>query len=243
LVRWLVGSLVGWLVGWLVRSNNENSSFDVTEFEREIGLMSNIKHRYIASCYGAVVSAGERWIVGRFYDNGDLMRYLSRNKQISWMQKICWCVEIALALEFLHAQLILHRDVKSMNVLLDAQLHAVLTDFGGSKRTESKYVSKTIGTTQWMPPELFAATPTFSDKGDVFAYAIVVWEIATEKEPYEEMEPYQIPALVAKGHRLEIPAECPKRVSELIRTCWNQNPAKRPSAAQLVQTLRTLAPE
>ena len=94
---------------------------------------------------------------------------------------------------------ILHRDLKSLNIVVEIQLSALNTriiDFGSSKVISqiSTKLSDTVGTIIWMAPELLEGQP-YDHKIDIYSFSIVLWEILTGKEPYEEIDLVQIPAL------------------------------------------------
>ena len=99
--------------------------------------------------------------------------------EIKWEERRRIALEIARAVHYLHMfnPPILHRDLKSLNILLDDNLHVRIADFGWTK-TLDKYMTNKIGTYQWMAPEVIGE-PNYSEKADVFSYSIILWEIAS----------------------------------------------------------------
>src|SRR6185437_8723456 len=99
-------------------------------------------------------------------------------------------VDMASGLAYLHSRSILHRDVKSLNVLLDDYGKAKLTDFGLSRtkdETKSKDLLSTkqaVGTIQWMAPELFSRNPNYTQKSDIYSFGMTLWELVARRIPY-----------------------------------------------------------
>jgi serine/threonine protein kinase len=156
--------------------------------------------------------------------------------------------DITYGLEYLHEQGVLHRDLKSGNVLINEMMRAKLTDFGVSKIIEgtTKTMTKGVGTVCWMAPEVMeegARSKThYTNKADVYSYAIILWEIWTRQQPYEDINQFQIPIKVLRGERPNIPEDCPYDYTGLIRWCWSQNSQERPSMEQVKEHLERLTP-
>jgi serine/threonine protein kinase len=153
---------------------------------------------------------------------------------------------------FLHDRhRMVHRDLKSLNVLVTDRWSALVADFGLSRtRTDSTTVTAgmrreqprpTVGTLQWMAPELMSLQghrDYFA--ADVYAFGIILWELAAREPPYVGVDEGTIRAGVKAGERPEIPADCPAEWAALIKACWAQKPADRPRFAALAGPLRAL---
>jgi len=155
---------------------------------------------------------------------------------------------MASGLAFLHQEHIVHRDIKSLNVLLDQSYRAKLTDFGLSKvKTETKSQSMAtqtskdaVGTIAWMAPELFERRAIYTQKSDIYSLGITFWELASRKIPFADASnPSLIPSWVSKGDREEIPKDCPQKLASLIAACWEGSPDKRPDADNVVTYLKS----
>ena len=154
----------------------------------------------------------------------------------------------AAALAYLHSfnPPYLHRDVKSQNFLVTSGFRLKLSDFGESRARARAGdggrapppMTGEIGTTHWMAPEMFSSDGDYSEAVDVYGFGIVLWELASERHPYEELSEYQIcHAVSVKGLRPRVPANCPPPFAKLMMACWQGNPAKRPKAQQVVDAL------
>jgi len=177
--------------------------------------------------------------------------------ELPWELRYRIAYEIAQGLWSLHSQEILHRDLKSLNVLLDEEKHAKITDFGFSKLrgqvTSMAPSSKhSLGTPAYKSPELVAQdlADSSSDEeeaaavvkkpapytpySDVYAYGVILWELATRQTPFAGQEPIKVYKKIAKGKHEKIPADCPAEFAALIKKCWAMKPGQRPRTDEIV---------
>ena len=133
---------------------------------------------------------------------------------------------------------ILHRDLKSANILLDDSYTAKVCDFGLSRlKAQERSMTGNCGTVQWMAPEVLA-NQSYNEKADVFSYGIIVWELLTRQCPYDGMSAIQCAlAVLNRNQRPDIPKWCPQPVQVLIRACVKKNPDERPTFAEVLDML------
>jgi len=175
-----------------------------------------------------------------YVPSGSLRAYLhkSENGPIPTETIVCMALDVACGMEYLHSQGVVHRDLKSENLVLTEDLHVKLTDFGvGCLETECDARIDDTGTYRWMAPEMISHKH-YSKKVDVYSFGVVLWELVTGQLPFEEMTPVQVAyAVVHKNARPKIPQHCPAPLRQLMQDCWASNPQKRPNFFQIVQTL------
>ncbi len=212
------------------------------EFEIEAQTMKNLRHPNIVQFYGFCVSP-KYCIVMEYMPNGSLFDLLHSSQTLLWDMRMRIAIEMAKGLIYLHEENIVHRDIKSLNVLLDEHYRARLTDFGLSKvKTETRSVStkssQAVGTIPWMAPELFSRRAVFSKKSDIYSLGMTFWELASRAIPFKDAASAElIPMWVAKGEREDIPKDCPEKLASLIQACWEGIPDNRPDAITVTQFL------
>jgi hypothetical protein len=133
---------------------------------------------------------------------------------------------------------VLHRDLKSANLLLDESYTAKVCDFGLSRlKAQARSMTANCGTVQWMAPEVLA-NRSYDEKADIYSFGIIVWELLTRECPYEGMTAIQCAlAVLNRDKRPEIPKWCPPQLHALIKSCIKTEPSERPSFAQIILVL------
>jgi hypothetical protein len=136
---------------------------------------------------------------------------------------------------------VLHRDLKSANILLDESYTAKLADFGLSRlKAVRSGMTGNCGTVQWMAPEVLCSED-YAEPADVYSFGIILWEMLTQECPYEGMTPIQCAlAVLNQNHRPVIPGWCPQSFRALIKNCVERDPKSRPTFAQVLQALDAL---
>jgi len=215
------------------------------EFLNEAELLSKLNSPYIIRFFGTLRNKEGECIVMEYATNGTLFHFLEllRKRNIEstfpWDKRYQMAQDITRGLLLMHSQGVLHRDMKSLNILLDQNMTAKISDFGLSKiKTKSQTTSSNLyvqnnvfGSLLWKAPETFSIKNPFTDKADIYALGIVFWEIASCQVPYEGFDAETIKDSVKSGERLDIPLSCPVEFKELIELCWNQEHKQRPTAS------------
>jgi serine/threonine protein kinase len=169
-------------------------------------------------------------------------------------------------MHYLHNNKIVHRDLKSANVLVKLvsaaegefgvdYVHARVADFGLSKIKEMSRTFSTqtlnIGTTRWMAPELYTASQydhmntSTSDvklrypfKVDIYSFGMLCYEILTGRRPFYNITLTDLRKRVLESLRPELPEECPSILATMIKRCWEPDPSARPSFSEICEVLR-----
>ncbi|EGC35966.1 hypothetical protein DICPUDRAFT_91930 [Dictyostelium purpureum] len=222
--------------------STENFCFNTEEFDREITIMSLIDsdHPNFTRFYGANKQNPKYLFMVSEYVQGGSLRdlLLNKDKPLTYFTQLSIALDIANAMQYLHSIGVIHRDLKSLNVLITDDYSAKVIDFGTSRAIDvSKQMTLNLGTSSWMGPELFRNEP-YTELCDVYAFGIVLWEIFCRKEPYEGVNSWSIPLMVAKGERPPVPSDCPSEYSKLMKACWADKPKKRPKFKDIHQTLK-----
>ena len=165
-------------------------------------------------------------------------------------------MQVAQALTYLHKNNVIHRDLKSMNILLSqtykekSQPLFKVTDFGISKIISNTTIKSTmtigVGTVMWMAPEMLnPKNKVYDSKVDVYSFAIVMWELFSRKLPYSGIDnPLEIIEYVRfEGGRPDcnlIDKNTPKSAIELMKKCWDPSPNNRPTIIEVVDLLKAM---
>jgi len=224
------------------------------EFLNEAELLSQMNSPYIIRFFGTSRNKEGECIVMEYATNGTLFHFLEllRRRKIestfSWDKRYQMAQDITRGLLLMHSQGVLHRDMKSLNILLDKYMRAKISDFGFSKiKTKTRNISSNLyvqnnvfGSLLWKAPETFSIKNPYSDKADIYALGIVFWEIASCQVPYEGFDFDTIKDSVKIGERLDIPSACPVEFKVLIEHCWHQDPKQRPAASNVFDKITQL---
>ncbi|KAJ9559370.1 hypothetical protein OSB04_013984 [Centaurea solstitialis] len=225
--------------------HQEYSDDVILSFRKEVALMKRLRHPNILLFMGAVTTPPHLSIVTEFLPRGSLFRVLQRNStRLDWRRRLHMAVDIARGMNYLHQcnPPIIHRDLKSSNLLVDKNWTVKVGDFGLSRvRHETYLKTKTgKGTPQWMAPEILRNEQA-NEKSDVYSYGVVLWEITTEKIPWDDLNPMQVIGAVGYMNRqLEIPKDLDPVWASLIENCWCSEPESRPTFQEILYKLRDL---
>ena len=218
------------------------------EFKREMGLLISIpKHENLVGLYGFTIHEEQIYLVFEYCGGQTLfdLLYKSDTKvDLTFQQKVKVLMDVARGMQFLHSfdSQMIHRDLKTLNILIDIPIEgegvhfvAKIADFGLTRTYEAnaEFLTKRMGTFHWMAPEIYNKKP-YSSKSDVYAYAIIMWEIFSERTPYYRLDSPQdvIQYVFHKGMRPDL-SDCrihrryQNYICRLIKTNWGEEPEDR----------------
>lgn len=220
-------------------------------FAHEISTMVRLSHPKIVRFVGCTwTSSKDLSAVTEFMDGGDVRSLLeNRRVDLSWQkEKISIAIDIAEGLTYLHTlhPPVIHRDLKSSNVMLNKEMVAKLSDFGLSRNlTFEQTQTAGVGTVRWTAPEVMLGE-SYSERADIYSFGVVLSELDTREIPFEERSSKNgsgtpdmaIVMKVVRGElRPSFKPECPSVILEIAHACIQFDPALRPSAAEVHQRL------
>ncbi|RLN90426.1 hypothetical protein BBJ28_00004524 [Nothophytophthora sp. Chile5] len=223
----------------------------VEELASEILIRADVAHPNLVQFVGVNwSSARDLAMVVEYLPLGNLAAYLSNNKaaMTTWTaQKTGLAVGIARAIAYLHRQTppYIHPTIRAKNVLMASHLVAKLADCGSPATQPHDGISKSAVDQYWTAPEVMQGG-SYSTAADIYAFGVLLSELDTCQAPYQDaissggimLGPSKILELVAEGRlRPSFSAECPTFIRQLGVVCCQQDPAKRPTALQVVQVL------
>lgn len=217
-------------------------------FAREIAMMSRVKHDNLVKFIGACKDP-YMIIITELLPGMSLRKYLVsvRPNLLDQHVAIGYALDIARAMDCLHANGIIHRDLKPDNLLLTENHKSVkLADFGlAREESVTEMMTAETGTYRWMAPELYSTVTLrqgekkhYNNKVDVYSFGIVLWELLTNRMPFEGMSNLQAAYAAAfKQTRPSLPEHIPADLAFIIQSCWVEDPNVRPSFSQIIRML------
>jgi serine/threonine protein kinase len=246
-----------------VKRLNRGSAEVDRGFERELDTMADIKHRNVVPLCGYYAAPHFNLLIYELMPNGSLDAVLHHHKDdkhlpvVDWPARYKIALGVARGLAYLHHDCIphvIHRDVKSSNVLLDHNMEARLCDFGLAtliKPSDSHVTTIVAGTFGYLAPEYFD-TGRATTKGDVYSYGVVLLELLTGKRPTDEAYLENGTRLVTwvretmeekrEEHAVDealpcFPADEVRFVFAVADKCLDSDPGNRPTMEQVVKML------
>ncbi|XP_077244086.1 serine/threonine/tyrosine-protein kinase HT1-like [Tasmannia lanceolata] len=212
------------------------------QFTSEVALLFHLRHPNIVTFVAACKKPPVFCIITEYLAGGSLGQYLHMQEPHSLPLKLVLklALDIAHGMHYLHSQGILHRDLKSENLLLGEDMRVKVADFGISCLESHCGSGKGFTSTyRWMAPEMIKEKH-HTRKVDVYSFGIVLWELLTSLTPFHDMTPEQAAFAVSqKNARPPLPTTCPMAFSHLISQCWSTSPDKRPHFDQIVSILES----
>lgn len=238
---------------------------DRTYLENEIGTLSQVRHKNLTAIIGICfdIDIYPRIILS-YDEHGTIIQFIRRYPaKVDWSLRLSWCINTVDALTYLHQSKILHRNLKSSNILIGIDLHAHVCDYGligilqplrqacNSERCLCKLSHSALPVSiRWSAPEILANpsdSSKFNSTCDVYSFGVCLWEQIHLEQPYAEIkDEAEVSRLIVDGHRLSSFEEAMTSVmpeyNQLINDCCARNPSDRPTFERIGQTLREMLP-
>ncbi|KAK6783269.1 hypothetical protein RDI58_021066 [Solanum bulbocastanum] len=204
---------------------NQCGETTLLDYKKEIDIMKRLRHPNVLLFMGAVSSQEKLAIITEYMPRNNPPLDLKRHLRMA--------LDVARGMCYLHRRNppIVHRDLKSSNLLVDKSWTVKVGDFGLSKLKHATFLTANSGrgSPQWMAPEVLRNEPS-TEKSDVFSFGVILWELMTECIPWKDLNPLQVVGVVGfMDGRLDIPQKLDPRVSAIILDCWQSKPELRPS--------------
>ncbi|PON38668.1 Mitogen-activated protein kinase kinase kinase [Parasponia andersonii] len=234
------------------------------EFKNEIELLSRVHHKNLVSLTGFCFEQGEQMLIYEFVPNGTLKDSLSGKSgiKLDWMRRLKVALGTARGLSYLHELAnppIIHRDIKSTNVLLDDRLNAKVSDFGLSKlmmgNDEKDHVTTQVkGTMGYLDPEYYM-TQQLTEKSDVYSFGVLMLELITARKPIERgkyvvrevrlamdrtKELYNLQSLIDSSIGLGTRLNGFNKFVDLAMRCVAESGVDRPIMSEVVKEIETI---
>ncbi|XP_013888976.1 mitogen-activated protein kinase kinase kinase MLK4 isoform X2 [Austrofundulus limnaeus] len=237
-----------------VKAARQDPDEDITAtaagVKQEAKLFSMLQHPNIIRLEGVCLEEPNLCLVMEYARGGTLNRALT-GRRIPPHILVNWAVQIARGMHYLHEEAvvpIIHRDLKSSNILLLEKIEnddigrktLKITDFGLAREWHKTTKMSAAGTYSWMAPEVIKCS-LFSKGSDVWSYGVLLWELLTGEVPYRGIDGLAVAYGVAVNKlTLPIPSTCPEPFAKLMEECWDQDPHERPSFSCILEQLSAI---
>ncbi|XP_053551961.1 tyrosine-protein kinase ABL1 isoform X2 [Bombina bombina] len=226
----------------------KEDTMEVEEFLKEAAVMKEVKHPNLVQLLGVCTREPPFYIITEFMTYGNLLDYLREcnRQEVTAVVLLHMATQISSAMEYLEKKNFIHRDLAARNCLVGENHLVKVADFGLSRLMTGDTYTAHAGAKfpiKWTAPESLAYNK-FSIKSDVWAFGVLLWEIATYgMSPYPGIDLSQVYELLEKDYRMDRPEGCPEKVYELMRACWQWSPGERPTFAEIHQDFETMFQE
>lgn len=212
--------------------------------ETDIRHLRKLNHPNIVAFKGVCTQEPCFCIVMEYCPYGQLYDALKNGRIIPPATVVEWSKHIASGMNYLHSRSIIHRDLKSPNILISYNDVLKISDFGTSRQWSERSTKMSFaGTVAWMAPEVIRNEPC-SEKVDIWSYGVVMWELLNCETPYKDVDSNAIIWGVGNNSlHLPVPASCPDGFRLLMRQCWSPKPRNRPSFRHILMHLDIAAVE
>ncbi|XP_076947772.1 serine/threonine-protein kinase STY13-like [Bidens hawaiensis] len=210
------------------------------QFQQEVMMLATLKHPNIVRFIGACRKPMVWCIITEYAKGGSVRQFLTKrqNRSVPLKLAVKQALDVARGMAYVHGLGLIHRDLKSDNLLISADKSIKIADFGVARiEVQTEGMTPETGTYRWMAPEMIQHRP-YTQKVDVYSFGIVLWELITGMLPFQNMTAVQAAfAVVSKGVRPTIPNDCLPVLSEIMTRCWDGNPDVRPHFSEVVRML------
>jgi len=221
------------------------------DFYKETALMSSLHHPNIVKFYGVAKKHPYLYLITEYCEKGSLYSILN-NKEIRLSNRkiLKMALDVVRGMEYLHGSNppIIHRDLKTGNLLCDKGWTVKVADFGLSRVVDSNKRRMTFcGTIETCAPEILNKDRTYTEKVDVYSFGIVLWEMHTRQPIYPDLNFFELSEkIVYQDLRPDInliPPKVHKNIPILIKKCWQREPKNRPSFTEIRLELEAIMKE